>query len=486
MIIARKLLAYLVTGMLLVLGISSYWRVEREVRLFQTDMEADHRMLGHAMAAAVARVWRVDGSAEAMALVTRISRQEPLVHARWVWAEDLGRIKAAGKLSAAEWKAITDAASFTSKTLVLPEQMLTYVSVAVPGQHHGALELEESMQPRDQYVRATIVNTTVTTLFIAVVCGLLASAMGLSLVGKPVRKLVQQARRVGAGDWAAHSDLRTRDELGELAGEMNAMCDRLVETRGELKQETEARITALEQLRHADRLATVGRLASGLAHELGTPLNVIGGRAKMIERTDGADDTTRGNARIIREQADRVTQIVRQLLDFARAGISSKRRAPLHETAQRAVGLLAPIAAKRNVRLELTSEPNLPEVEIDAAQVQQVVTNLIDNAVQAMKTPGEVSVRVAKKLLRPPGIAEASEAEYMTIQVADQGAGIAPENLPRIFEPFFTTKGVGEGTGLGLSVAYGIVHEHGGFIDVSTELGAGSCFTVCFPMAVPR
>ncbi len=486
MIIARKLLAYLVTGMLLVLGISSYWRVEREVRLFQTDMAADHRMLGRAMAAAVARVWRIDGADEGMALVARISHQEPLVHARWVWAEDLPSTKAGAQLSPAEWRSISEAQGFTARTVVLPERMLTYVAVAVPGPRHGALELEESMAPRDAYVRATIINTSVTTLFIAAVCGLLASAMGLSLVGKPVRKLVEQARRVGAGDWAAHSDLRQNDELGELAREMNAMCDRLVETRSELKQETEARIKALDQLRHADRLATVGRLASGLAHELGTPLNVIGGRAKMIERADAADETARSNARIIREQTDRVTQIVRQLLDFARAGLSSKRRTQLQETAQRAVGLLAPIAAKRKVRLGLCSEADLPEVEIDPAQIEQVVANLIDNALQAMREPGEVSVRVGRQRRRRTGDGDGEEAEYVTVEVEDQGAGISAENLPRIFEPFFTTKGVGEGTGLGLSVAYGIVHEHGGFISVKSQPGVGSCFTVCFPMAVSR
>ncbi|HEV8247464.1 MAG TPA: ATP-binding protein [Polyangiaceae bacterium] len=484
MIIARKLLAYLVTGMLLVLGISSYLRVQREISLFQTDMEADHRLLGRAMAAAVARVWRIDGANEAIALVTRISRLEPLVHARWIWQDDLKKAPGAEQLSQGERDALAEARTFRARTLVLSDRMVTYVGVSVPGSRHGVLELEESLAPRDGYVRATIVNTTVTTLLIAGVCGLLASAMGLSLVGNPVRQLVRQARRVGAGDLAAHSDLPQKDELGELAREMNAMCDRLVEARVTIKEETEARIDALEQLRHADRLVTVGRLASGLAHELGTPLNVIGGRAKMIERNPSQEEAASSNARIIREQADRVTQIVRQLLDFARAGVSSKHRARLEETAVRAVALLAPMAGKRNVKLQIVTEPELPEVEIDAAQMQQVVSNLIVNAIQAMEQAGEVTVGLARKQMRPPNVPEASEREYVSMEVRDQGVGIAAQHLPRIFEPFFTTKGVGEGTGLGLSVAYGIIHEHGGFITVESTPGAGSRFTVYLPVVM--
>jgi signal transduction histidine kinase len=265
---------------------------------------------------------------------------------------------------------------------------------------------------------------------------------------------------------------------------MNAMCDRLVEARVTIKEETEARIDALEQLRHADRLVTVGRLASGLAHELGTPLNVIGGRAKMIERNPSQEEAASSNARIIREQADRVTQIVRQLLDFARAGVSSKHRARLEETAVRAVALLAPMAGKRNVKLQIVTEPELPEVEIDAAQMQQVVSNLIVNAIQAMEQAGEVTVGLARKQMRPPNVPEASEREYVSMEVRDQGVGIAAQHLPRIFEPFFTTKGVGEGTGLGLSVAYGIIHEHGGFITVESTPGAGSRFTVYLPVVM--
>jgi signal transduction histidine kinase len=270
-----------------------------------------------------------------------------------------------------------------------------------------------------------------------------------------------------------------RDEIGDLALEINAMADRLGVARDRLALETNARLGALNQLRHADRLATVGKLASGVAHELGTPLNVVAGRAKMIRTSGEASDNVRRNARIVEEQAERMVRIIRQLLDFARAGQSSVERFDPKRLAEQTLTLVQPDADKRGVRLELTAPAELAELEGDRGQIQQVLTNLLVNAIHAMRKPGTVTLSLEERLR------QRSETEparrYVVLHVVDEGIGMAPEVASRVFEPFFTTKEVGEGTGLGLSVAFGIVEEHGGFLEVETAPGRGSRFSVNLP-----
>jgi two-component system NtrC family sensor kinase len=246
--------------------------------------------------------------------------------------------------------------------------------------------------------------------------------------------------------------------LSELAEELNTMCDRLVAARERIATESAARLTALDQLRHADRLATIGQLASGVAHELGTPLNVVAGYAKMIA-SDEAPDENRASARVIAEQAVRMTAIIRQLLDFARRNKPRLSLGDLAAVTKHTIEMLSHLAQQRRVELRLSSPRPSARVRMDEAQIQQAITNLILNAIQAMPGGGQ----------------------HVRLAIHDQGPGIAPEHLSHIFEPFFTTKDVGEGTGLGLSVCYGIVQEHGGFIEVESAVGAGTRFSVFLP-----
>jgi signal transduction histidine kinase len=238
------------------------------------------------------------------------------------------------------------------------------------------------------------------------------------------------------------------------------------------------------QLRHADRLSTVGSLAAGIAHELGTPLMVVRGRAKRIlgrARQEGGDD-----ALIIVEQADRMAAIIRQLLDYARQRSAVKAPADVAALARETLTMLRPFAAKQSVTLRIDASSATP-TPVDAGQIQQVLANLVMNGVQAMRTGGELLVAIERV---PPGAAHPAAdasadpgAEYLRVRVVDQGVGIRPEHLRHVFDPFFTTKDIGEGTGLGLSVTHGIVAEHGGWIDVASEVGVGTTFTVHLPLS---
>jgi two-component system NtrC family sensor kinase len=259
------------------------------------------------------------------------------------------------------------------------------------------------------------------------------------------------------------------------------MCDRLTDARTRLEAETAARTAALEQLRHADRLTTVGKLAAGLAHEIGTPLNVITGYAQLITDEHPAESSQHKNAQIIAQQAQRVAVIIRQLLDFARRRSPQATRQDLGALARETTTLLGSLAHKHGVAIDVVVPAEPVWARADPGQLRQALTNLVVNGIQSMPTGGTLTVMVDRRQAAPPADMDGGPGTYVCCEVTDEGGGVAPDHLDRLFEPFFTTKDVGEGTGLGLSVSYGIVREHGGWIAVHSAPGAGSRFAIFLP-----
>jgi len=321
------------------------------------------------------------------------------------------------------------------------------------------------------------------TVAAAALLGAVAAVVGARLVGKPMQELVLLARRVAQGDLTGRLRRHQRDEIGELANEMNLMCDRLVAAREDLQRETNARIAAIERLRQNDRLATVGRVAAGIAHELGTPLSVIQGHADLIAGSGLDSNQLPESAQTIGRLTRRMAGTIRQMLDFARHREATKDEHDLLAVVRRSLMLLEDLARRSGVSIDLEGEP--ARAEVDAAQIEQVVTNLTLNAIHAMPDGGVVRVRVESARETPPAREGAGTAgstvDVARIRVEDHGTGIRPEHLAILFEPFFTTKPVGQGTGLGLPIAQAIVHEHGGWIEVHSEVGAGSTFVVHLP-----
>jgi signal transduction histidine kinase len=356
--------------------------------------------------------------------------------------------------------------------------MVTYAPVALAS-GAGFIEIRESLAPRQRYVTESVLRAVLSGLGILVWCAASYLLLGFVLVLKPVRALVAQARRIGTGEFGTRCAAGRSDELGELAREMNHMAALLEQHQAELDRETNARLQALNQLRHADRLATAGKLASGIAHELGTPLNVVMGRAKLIRNDLQVRAEARRNGQIIEDQAARMTVIIRQLLDFARARESKRAPTNAGELVGRVVRLLQPLAEKQSTVLSFGTLDDAARIDVDAGQLEQVLTNLTVNALQALQAGGVVRFAVYSRQqpLQPDG----TGGEQVVIEVDDSGPGMAPQIMARVFEPFFTTKDVGEGTGLGLSVAYGIIQEHGGFFTVDSAPGRGSRFCVHLP-----
>lgn len=249
--------------------------------------------------------------------------------------------------------------------------------------------------------------------------------------------------------------------------------------RERIDNEMSLRLSALEELRHAERLNTIGKLASGVAHELGTPLNVIAGRAELIYTGRVDLQGARGSASIIGEQTDRMGRIIRGLLDFGHRSGTETRAENLLELSEETTELMRVLANKAGV--EIVVGGRATKSRVNRWEIQQVLSNLLTNAIQAMPSGGRIDVSVDEEHTSLPENGDKVRRVYARITVRDRGSGIEPQILPKIFDPFFTTRTVGEGTGLGLSIAYGIVRDHGGAMRVQSALGGGTTFQVFLP-----
>ncbi len=479
--LVNKLSLAFMIGTTAILAGNGYFRVRREVGLFRADRVRDHELIGRTLGASLPAVWRSEGQARAMGLLEAANAGGSRIRFRWDWLEAPGAATGL-HVDPAALEALPPG---TTTTLIAPDERgiderFTYAPLVVDGRH-GALELSETLDAERAYTRRTVYETMQTTGLLALVTALLSYVLGSFFVGRPVRALVEKARRIGRGEFGQPVVLASRDELAEVGDELNATSDALVVAHEKVARETAARIATLEQLRHADRLTTVGKLASGVAHELGTPLNVVVARGEMIARGETSAEETREYASVIVSSAQKMTRIIRQLLEFARRRGPRKERRDLAAVTAHVLELLRHLAQQQSVTLALDASGGPYEADVDTGQIEQVLTNLVVNAVQAMPRGGPVEVSVRRERASPPADHGGAEGDWVAIRVRDQGGGITPEVLPHVFEPFFTTKDVGIGTGLGLSVAHGIVTDHGGWIAVESQPIHGSTFIVYLP-----
>jgi two-component system NtrC family sensor kinase len=273
-------------------------------------------------------------------------------------------------------------------------------------------------------------------------------------------------------------------QLEQLVHELELIDASGAEDRAQVANETKRRLADLEELHNANRMVTVGTLTTGMAHELGTPLGVVLARAQMIV-SDGNDIAeARKDAEEIIHQVNRMTQMCREVLDFARPKPPTRDRVDVVQVVRQMIVLLVPEARKRTAKLVLAGKPPPMLVLGDPSKLMQILTNLTINAVQAMPDGGTVTLIVERKRVQPPAVERLPDADYICIHVQDTGTGIHNGDLGHIFETFFTTK-KSEGTGIGLAVSSRIAREHDGWIGVVTQEGHGSTFTVHLPPLVP-
>lgn len=480
--LAAKLVSVLVIGVIVIVAIEAYVSVNRDIDVFQEEMLRDASQLGRTLKEFIEDVWQQNGQGRALELVNDANLQEPLVDVRVVWLDAKRDDPAAPRVAAGSLHVVRD-----GKLMSIGQRddagrgfLYTYAPLDVSSERPIALEISRPLDASDKFRHDTIVRACIVAVSLTLISGIAVVVLGMAFIARPLDQLVEKTRRVGTGDLSGPIELDRHDEMAELARALNQMCENLAKARDRLVAETEARIHAIQQLRHADRLTTVGRLAAGMAHELGTPLNVTSAHADMICEETSLTSVAKG-ARIVKTQVDKMAKIVRQLLDFARQQEPHKSKQNLSELAMQTAEVVAALAKERNVEIRVETVGDAPIMEVDRDQIQQVLTNLMVNAVHAMQSPGVVRVRLQRSTARPPDAQNQHEVSCARIDVIDAGTGISGEHLDQIFDPFFTTKDVGEGTGLGLAIAYGIVLDHGGWIEVKSQHGEGTTFSVVLP-----
>jgi len=481
-----KIMSLIFLGILALLVVDGYISVKREINLFDNDMKRNARLLGNTVKELTLDAWHEAGQDRALELIKRVDKEENYMRIRGVWLGDLSGGLYMPRVAPEKLFPVSRGQEISVKKMDNngAGHLYTYVPVELNSQKHGALEISESLAKLKKYVHKTILRSVILGILMALLGFVMLWVLGVKFVGRPLNRLVEITRQIGKGDFSERVVVRGQDELSSLANAMNQMCAQLAASRETVRKETEARIAALEQLRHTERLATLGRLSSGIAHELGTPLNVVSGRAKLIINENLKEEEITECSRIIKEQAERMTKLIRQLLDFARRRAPQKSPVNLKNLSGQVIEMLKPAAEKQNVTLELLKNDDIPLVSIDPFQVQQVLINLVMNGIQAMPDGGLLEIALRTTYACHPALSSGQEQNHVAISIKDEGKGISEDNINHLFEPFFTTKNVGEGTGLGLSIAYGIVREHGGWIDVKSKVGKGSCFTIFIPLEV--
>jgi len=481
-----KIMSLIFLGILALLVVDGYISVQREINLFDNDMKRNAHLLGNTVKELTIDTWHDAGRNRALELIKRVDREGNYMRIRWVWLNHMSEGPYMPRVAPEKLFPVSRGQEISVKKMDSygSGHLYTYVPVDINSQEYGALEISESLAKLKTYIHKTILRSIILGIQMALLGFIMLWVLGVKFVGRPLNRLVEFTRQIGKGDFSERVLVRGRDELSSLANAMNQMCEQLAASREAIRKETEARIAALEQLRHTERLATLGRLSSGIAHELGTPLNVVSGRAKLIISEDLKKEDITECSKIIKEQAERMTKLIRQLLDFARRRAPQKSLVNLKNLSGQVMDMLKPVAEKQKVILELLKNDDFPLVSIDPFQVQQVLINLVMNGIQAMPDGGHLEIGLQMKCACHPALNNDREQNYAAIIIKDEGIGISENNINHLFEPFFTTKNVGKGTGLGLSIAYGIVQEHGGWIDVKSKVGEGSCFTIYIPLEV--
>ena len=298
-----------------------------------------------------------------------------------------------------------------------------------------------------------------------VICAVLIVVLAY-LIQRPMVQLQEQISRVGDGDLSAAVTFdRRNDEIGDLGRNFNRMVVQLRESREEIEH------LHRTQMSRAEHLATLGELATGLAHEIRNPLAGIAGVIEIVGRDLPASSPAKAVVKDIRLEIAHINRILTDLLETARPRAPEMRLSDLNTTVEHAVMLARQQVLSKPIKIEFHPTDAPLQVEHDSDQMHQVLLNLLINAVQAIDHEGRVVVEMGR------------QGNSATVSVSDNGRGIAPHHLPSIFRPFYTTKG--NGTGLGLSLARRIVQEHDGKIEVVSELGKGTRFTVALPSRQP-
>jgi signal transduction histidine kinase len=297
----------------------------------------------------------------------------------------------------------------------------------------------------------------------ALVPNLLLVLLVMRIISRPLQRITLAAVQVSNGEYGTEVDLRSsNDEIGLLANSFNEMSRKMADDIEQLR-------ALNEQLIRTEKLASLGTLSAGVAHEVNNPLASISSLIQIMQGKQNLEAETKEKLRLISTQITRITQVTKDMMDFARVRPAAKSAVDVNELLETSMRLASFDREFQRLKIVKTYRENLPKVFADADQLQQVFLNLILNARDAMKENGVLIIKTSQTF------------NNIEVEIADNGSGIDEKNLKQIFDPFFTTKPAGKGTGLGLAVCYGIITAHGGKIEVESN-GNGTKFILMLPI----
>jgi signal transduction histidine kinase len=349
-----------------------------------------------------------------------------------------------------------------------------------------ALSIRASLMPLYESLRRSqrliLLYILLDTLILTIVGGVLLSR----IVVNPIRRLLRMAGEYKGGDEIPIPAESSGDEIGELSRSLHGMLKRLEENKRDLRNH----IASLEKtnrdlqqaqsdLIRSEKLASVGRLAAGIAHEIGNPIGITLGYLELLRKGDVTEEEKSDFLGRIEVEITRISRIIRQLLDFSRPSSGRRETTYVHEVLERTVNILRPQPMMQHVEVRCALGAARDGVMADPERLQQVFLNMILNAADALEAKGGGEPGDAERILR---IRTENAGESIEIEFIDNGPGIGEEELGRIFDPFYTTKEPGKGTGLGLSVSYSIVEDIGGTIRAESAVGKGTTLRITLPL----
>ncbi len=402
------------------------------------------------------------------------------------------------------------------------EKLILYAPLWVQGRTAGGVQMDLAIGD----VMTQLLNSQRVILLSIILDAVILVVFGSFLLSrvlvKPLRGLVQLTQKISEGDFNETIEVSSTNEIGQLIASFNRMIERLKANREELEDYVRSLEVANKQLKQAqeelirtEKLASIGRFAAGVAHEVGNPLGAILGYTSMLEKGQIEPGESKDYLQRIEKEIQRINRIVRELLDFSRPSRGEIRQVEVNKLLENTLSLLSYQKSFRNIETQLNLHPDLPRVMGDESQLSQVFLNMMLNAVDAMPEGGVLRIQTEpyvvedvfgdqfQRYFAPRRRGDPVESDYFRlrkpdplsailakfskgdrlakIRISDTGTGIRKEDLEKIFDPFFTTKPPDKGTGLGLSICLRIVESAGGVIRVESEAGQGSTFEIYLP-----
>ena len=357
----------------------------------------------------------------------------------------------------------------------------------------GVLDIVYPLSAIEQMLRSNTYTVIGLSIGFIILAGLLVSYLVHRMVYLPLRDLEDGAAKLVAGDLEKTIPVRSTDEFGQLAASFNSMTAALRKSHVDLEnwgrtleqKVEEARVelrNAHAETARSEKLASVGLLAAGIAHELNNPLTGVLTFSYLVRKNLPDDSRDAEDLDLVISETKRCAAIIRRLLDFSREKTPEKTFSDLNKLVEETTQLIEQAAHIENIEIIRDLDEQLPPVWLDEDLIKQVIMNMLVNAQHAIDGEGSITIKTRFHAATADAETGVTCGDMAEIMIADTGCGIATDDLQRIFDPFFTTKGVGKGTGLGLSVSHGTVEAHGGTIEVESVVGKGTKFRIYLPI----